>query len=286
MDAITLLKQDHQTVEELFKRFEDTGDRAFVERRRIVDRIIEELSIHAAIEEQLFYPVTREVVPETESHALEGLEEHHIVKWVLSELEDLPAEHERFEAKVTVLIENVRHHVEEEESDYFPEVRSALGRNALNELGDAMEEAKKTAPRRPHPRMPDTPPANIVAGNAAGVVDRLTGTVSGIAQGAVAGVGDVVAKVKGDPKPRRTIEGNAEVQRTADQVRSQFDEVLSRVQAAVDQATATGRTTTEAATAGAKATATSARKGAKRTATTAKGAATKTTRAAKKAANA
>lgn len=286
MDAITLLKQDHQTVEELFKRFEDTGDRAFVERRRLVDRIIEELSIHAAIEEQLFYPITREVVPETERHALEGLEEHHIVKWVLRELEDLPADHERFEAKVTVLMENVRHHVEEEESDYFPEVRSALGRNALNELGDAMEEAKKTAPRRPHPRLPDTPPGNIVAGNAVGVVDRVTGTVSGIAQGAVAGVGDVVAKVKGDSRPRRSIDGNRQVQRTADQVRSQFTEVLGRVQGAVEHTASTGRKTTAAATSGAKATATSARKGAKRTATTAKSAATKTTRVAKKAANA
>ena len=59
MDAITLLKEDHKTVEKLFKRFEKAGDRAYVEKREIVDRIIEELSKHAAIEEQLFYPVTR-----------------------------------------------------------------------------------------------------------------------------------------------------------------------------------------------------------------------------------
>ncbi len=87
MDAITLLKDDHRSVEKLFKRFEDAGDRAFVEKRKVVDRIIEELSVHAAVEEQLFYPVTRATVPAVEDVALESLEEHHIVKWVLSELE-------------------------------------------------------------------------------------------------------------------------------------------------------------------------------------------------------
>ena len=89
MDAITLLRTDHKTVEQLFKRFEKAGDRAHVEKREIVDRIIEELSVHAAIEEQVFYPVARATVPDTEDIALESLEEHHIVKWVLSELADL-----------------------------------------------------------------------------------------------------------------------------------------------------------------------------------------------------
>jgi len=75
MDAITLLKDDHKTVEQLFKRFEKAGDAAHVEKRAIVDRMIEELSIHAAIEEQLFYPVTRATVPGTEDIALESIEE-------------------------------------------------------------------------------------------------------------------------------------------------------------------------------------------------------------------
>src|SRR5689334_8439076 len=79
MDAITLLKDDHRTVEQLFKRFEKAGDRAHAQKRKIVDRIIEELSVHAAIEEQLFYPVARATVPKTEDIALESLEEHHVV---------------------------------------------------------------------------------------------------------------------------------------------------------------------------------------------------------------
>ncbi len=135
MDAITLLKDDHHTVEALFKRFEKAGDRAYTQKRELVDRIIEELSKHAAVEEQLFYPVTRATVPGTDDVVLESIEEHHIVKWELAELEKLDPHDERFDAKVTVLIENVRHHVKEEETEYFPKVRDELGRRALAELG-------------------------------------------------------------------------------------------------------------------------------------------------------
>jgi hemerythrin superfamily protein len=172
MDAITLLKNDHKAVSKLFREFERLGDRAFKAKRDVVDRIIHELSVHAAIEEQLFYPTARKAAPDTEDHVLESLEEHHIVKWVLSELEDMDPEHERFDAKVTVLIENVRHHVEEEEGDWFPLVRKAMGRKALAELGDKMEKAKANAPTRPHPRASDTPPRNLVSGAVAGVIDR------------------------------------------------------------------------------------------------------------------
>ncbi|HYN33435.1 MAG TPA: hemerythrin domain-containing protein, partial [Ilumatobacteraceae bacterium] len=118
MDAITLLRNDHKTVEALFKRFEKAGEGALVEKRQIVDRIIEELSVHTTIEEQVFYPVTRATVTGVEDIALESLEEHHIVKWLLSELADLDPSNERFTPKVTVLIENVRHHVEEEETEF------------------------------------------------------------------------------------------------------------------------------------------------------------------------
>src|SRR5215212_5318144 len=162
MDAISLLKDDHRAVERLFKRFEKTGDRALAERRRIVDEIIKELSVHAEIEETVFYPAIREAVPRSEDMVLESLEEHHVVKWVLSELDGMSPDAERFEAKVTVLIENVRHHVKEEESDLFPKVRRALTRTSLENMGEAMARAKSIAPTRPHPRSPDTPPGNIV----------------------------------------------------------------------------------------------------------------------------
>ncbi len=195
MDAITLLRTDHKAVEVLFKRFEKAGDRALVEKRQIVDRIIEALSVHSAIEEQVFYPVARATVPDTERISLESLEEHHVVKWLLSELADMDPAHERFDAKVTVLIENVRHHVKEEETEFFPLMRAGLGRKAMADLGAALENAKKTAPTHPHPRAPDAPPANALVGAIAGVVDRVGDNLSGVAQGGVTAVHDLIARI-------------------------------------------------------------------------------------------
>ncbi|MGI9119784.1 MAG: hemerythrin domain-containing protein [Acidimicrobiales bacterium] len=173
MDAITLLKNDHKAVERLFKQFEKaekSDDDAT--KRKVVRQIIKELAVHAAIEEQVFYPSVRQEVPETEDDVLEGLEEHHIVKWTLSELDGMSPDEERFDAKVTVLMESVRHHVEEEETELFPQVRKALGRKRLGEIGEAMEQSKKTAPTHAHPEAPDTPPGNRVANKAAGAADR------------------------------------------------------------------------------------------------------------------
>lgn len=172
MDAITLLTDDHRSVEKLFKEYEQAGDRAHKTKRRLVDSMIEELSVHAAIEEQIFYPAVRSAVPGAESDVLEDLEEHHVVKWMLSELEGMDPEAERFEAKVTVLVENVRHHVKEEEGDLFPQVRQGIDKTHREDLGHALGEAKKVAPKRPHPRSPDAPPANLVAGLVSGGIDR------------------------------------------------------------------------------------------------------------------
>jgi len=180
MDLITLLKNDHKTVEELFKKFEQAGDRANKTKRRLVDEIMTELSIHAAIEEQVFYPATREARQETEEMVLEALEEHHLVKLALSELEKMDPEDERFTPKVTVLIENVRHHVKEEEGEMFPKVRKAMKPKQLEALGEQLEEAKKSAPTRPHPAAPDEPPGNMIAGGVAAVMDAGKDAIRGV----------------------------------------------------------------------------------------------------------
>ncbi|MDP9843791.1 hemerythrin domain-containing protein [Streptosporangium lutulentum] len=149
MDAIVLLKDDHKTVEKLFKEFEKAGEQAYKKKRELVDQMIKELTAHAYIEEEIFYPAARESVPATSSHVLESVEEHHVVVWMLSELRDLDPKDERFDAKVTVLMENVRHHVEEEEQEWFPQVREAMGRKDLQEIGERMEKARSEAPRDP-----------------------------------------------------------------------------------------------------------------------------------------
>jgi hemerythrin superfamily protein len=178
MNAISLLKTDHKTVEDLFKRFEKLGPRAVKSKQDLAERIVRELSIHAAIEEMAFYPAIREAAEkgDVDDMVLESLEEHHIVKWVLSEIERLGPSDERFDAKMRVLMENVRHHVEEEEKDLFPKVNKMFDRAQLDELGDTMARLKKTAPTHPHPRSPDEPPGNMIAAAGAALVDKARDT--------------------------------------------------------------------------------------------------------------
>ena len=141
-DAIAVLKQDHRDVQQLFRRFEKAGDDAHGVKRQLVDTMIEELSRHAEIEELVFYPAVRNEVDDAEADVLEALEEHHVVKLVLRELEDLEPTDERFDAKVTVMMESVRHHVQEEEQTLFPEVPARMRRPRLRELGDELRDAK------------------------------------------------------------------------------------------------------------------------------------------------
>ncbi|MDQ1508212.1 MAG: hypothetical protein QOG50_56 [Actinomycetota bacterium] len=171
-DAIALLKQDHREVEQLFKRFEKAGENAHRTKGQLVASMIEALSRHAAIEELVFYPAVRREVPKQASSVLEALEEHHVVKWLLSELEALDPAAERFDAKATVLIESVRHHVKEEETSLFPKVRARIERRRLVELGAELRDAKRRAPTHPHPRSPDEPPANVLVGSAVAVMDK------------------------------------------------------------------------------------------------------------------
>ena len=181
MDAIALLKADHKAVEALFSRYEQLGDRAYKAKAAVVADVVKALSVHAVIEEEIFYPAVRQRLADQESRVLEALEEHHILKWTLDELDGMKPEHERFDAKVTVLMESVRHHVKEEEGELFPAVRKELGRTELTDLGAALAKAKATAPKKPHPRMPDAPPLNALV---ASVTDQLE-SARGLGEAAV-----------------------------------------------------------------------------------------------------
>ncbi|MGZ3420421.1 MAG: hemerythrin domain-containing protein [Polyangiales bacterium] len=180
MHALTLLKKDHKTVATLFEQFQKAKTAS--SKKAIVEKIVRELSAHAAIEEMLFYPAVREAVKDAEDTVLESLEEHHIVKWVAKELERMPASAERFDAKVKVLCENVSHHVKEEEQELFPKVRKKMTIHQLNELGAAMEAAKKVVSKHPHPRAPDSPPGNRLVGAGVAIVDRARDMVRGLAK--------------------------------------------------------------------------------------------------------
>ena len=186
-DAIAFLKSEHRDVEAMFKKFEGLGDGAHKSREATVAKIIEALSKHAGIEEEILYPEIRAKVESDEKAdelVLEALEEHHVAKATLNELEKLPSEHERFKAKVTVLIESVRHHVKEEEEELFPKVRDLFTRSELDDMGARLKAARPSAPSRPHPMAPDEPPANIIANALTAPLDA-TAKVAGSAAKAV-----------------------------------------------------------------------------------------------------
>lgn len=145
MDAIALLKRDHDTVRALFKKYDAAGDRAFKMKRSLVDEISEELRIHAEIEEKIFYPAVKAARSEDAKETVrEGIEEHTIVKRLLAELSGMEAEEEQFDAKVKVLTESVEHHAGEEEKEMFREAKEKLGTERLRQLGAEMERLKVT----------------------------------------------------------------------------------------------------------------------------------------------
>jgi hemerythrin superfamily protein len=148
-DAIVLLKQDHKEIRRLFKQFQDAGEGAVATKGRLVEQILEALTVHTYIENECMYPEIRKLLPGLEDDVLESYEEHHVADVLCMELSTMDPNDERFDAKTTVLIESVTHHIEEEEQDWFPKVREGLGRKQLQDIGGRMIELKKKAPRRP-----------------------------------------------------------------------------------------------------------------------------------------
>ena len=131
-DAFELLKADHQKVKGLFKQFkqlkQDEGSGA--EKTELVKEICEELKIHTQIEEELFYPAVREAISgdELEEGADlmdEALVEHSGAKDLIAQLEEMDVDDELYDAKVTVLSEQIEHHVKEEEGEMFPKAKRA-----------------------------------------------------------------------------------------------------------------------------------------------------------------
>jgi hemerythrin superfamily protein len=140
MDALELLKQDHQKVKELFEQAEAMEEGK--EQKQIFGQIKKELETHARIEETVFYPAM-EKYKELKDMVLEAIEEHKQVKTLLREMDELVSDSKKFEPKLKVLMENVEHHAEEEEErKMFPKVRELVDQTALDKLGQELEAAK------------------------------------------------------------------------------------------------------------------------------------------------
>jgi len=119
--AVALLKEDHDRVKDLFDRFEKAKGRAA--KVRLVRGALAELKIHAALEEELFYPAVRKVVGKEVMN--EADEEHHVAKLLIAELDRMDGSESHFDAKFLVLAENVRHHIREEENEMLPKAKGA-----------------------------------------------------------------------------------------------------------------------------------------------------------------
>ena len=142
MDALTLLKDDHDKVKKMLSELEDTTERAVKTREETFTRLKSDLEVHEAIEEEIFYPALKDH-SKTKDIALEGYEEHHVVDTVMGEMLALPVSDETWTAKFAVMKENLEHHIEEEEGEMFKQARQVLGAGELDDLGTRMEARKK-----------------------------------------------------------------------------------------------------------------------------------------------
>jgi hemerythrin-like domain-containing protein len=147
-DAIVFLKEEHKQMRRVFREFEKNKEDAG-RRGEIVRRMIELLTIHTYLENEIMYPEVRRLLPDVEDDVLESYEEHHVADVLCLELWAMDPAEEHYPAKATVLIENVEHHMGEEEQEWFPKVREGVGRKELQDMGQRMIDRRPSAPRTP-----------------------------------------------------------------------------------------------------------------------------------------
>lgn len=152
MDAITLLKDDHDKVKRLLTELESTTERGVKTRQELFERIKTELTVHEVIEEEIFYPALKEH-PKARQIVLEAYEEHNVVDTIMGELDGLPVDHEAWGAKAKVMQENIEHHIEEEETQMFAQARQVFEREELESLGERMAQRKERQLRQVQPSL-------------------------------------------------------------------------------------------------------------------------------------
>jgi len=146
MDVLQLLKEDHDKIKKILTHLESTTDRGVKTREEFYTKVRAELQVHEAIEEEILYPALKEH-PKAKDLVLEAYEEHNVVDMVMAELDALPYDDETWGAKLTVMRENIEHHIGEEESEMFEQCRDVFDRDELAELGDRMEARKEELER-------------------------------------------------------------------------------------------------------------------------------------------
>jgi hemerythrin superfamily protein len=150
MNVIDLLKKDHELVSDLFKQYEKEkeGSDSDQKKQTLANQICQELTVHATVEEELFYPVVearagQETDEEAEDGVHEADEEHALVKILVAEIQEMSPSDKQYDAKVKVLKDLVEHHVEEEEGQLMPRSRKLIEKEELEALGDQVEARKE-----------------------------------------------------------------------------------------------------------------------------------------------
>ena len=163
MNIVELLRKDHEKVKMLFREFESASGPT--SKQQIARQAMTELETHALVEEKVFYPAVREDWPDVERSINESFEEHHVMKLLIGELKDMSPRDERFEAKFTVMAENVKHHIKEEEAELFAKART--GRLDLAELDKELTAAKASIQANPKKKKTKATPGKRTKGQVA-----------------------------------------------------------------------------------------------------------------------
>jgi hypothetical protein len=141
VDALQLLKGDHQKVKHMLEELDATTERAEKTRTETFERLKHDLTIHEMIEEEILYPALKGFA-KTKDITLEAFEEHHVVDLIVADLDATPVTDETWGAKLTVMKENLEHHIEEEEDEMFKQARQVMDHAELAELGEQMDARK------------------------------------------------------------------------------------------------------------------------------------------------
>jgi hemerythrin superfamily protein len=177
-DLVRVITKDHRQIELILAQLQ-LGEGTPRHRRELADHLTTELVRHAVAEEMYMYPAARRALLDGDDVADRGIAEHAEVELILKDLEGVDAADPRFDDLVGKVIDEVRHHVLQEEEQVLPPLLQACSAEELQELGRMVVRAKDSAPTRPHPSAPDKPPANLVLGPGVGMIDRLRDTLTG-----------------------------------------------------------------------------------------------------------
>ncbi|MDQ3886340.1 MAG: hemerythrin domain-containing protein [Actinomycetota bacterium] len=177
-DVVTTLIDDHRAVERVFQELESREDNP-QQRRELADHVIAELVRHSVAEEQYLYPAVRKALQDGDQLADHEISEHAEAERTMKDLDGMDPTDPRFDELLGKLMSEVRHHVQDEESDLFPRLREACAETELVELGERVVRAKESAPTRPHPSAPDKPPMNKILAPGAGLVDKMRDALTG-----------------------------------------------------------------------------------------------------------